>query len=35
MLKDPDPLKAQRVTEAMMGMGKLDIAALKRAFEGE
>ncbi|MNI59914.1 3-demethylubiquinone-9 3-methyltransferase [compost metagenome] len=34
LLQDPDPLKAQRVTEAMLGMGKLDIAALKRAAEG-
>jgi predicted 3-demethylubiquinone-9 3-methyltransferase (glyoxalase superfamily) len=35
LLSDPDPLKAQRVTAAMMGMGKLDIAALERARDGE
>ncbi|MNO64971.1 3-demethylubiquinone-9 3-methyltransferase [compost metagenome] len=34
LLNDPDPVKAQRVMQAMMQMGKLDIAALKRAHEG-
>lgn len=34
LLSDPDPAKAQRVTAAMMGMGKLDIAALERARDG-
>jgi predicted 3-demethylubiquinone-9 3-methyltransferase (glyoxalase superfamily) len=31
LLSDPDPAKAKRALEAMLGMGKLDIAALKRA----
>ncbi|MHA6533912.1 VOC family protein [Paenibacillus sp. BAC0078] len=35
LLNDPDPVKAQRVTQAMLQMGKLDIAALKRAHSGE
>jgi predicted 3-demethylubiquinone-9 3-methyltransferase (glyoxalase superfamily) len=30
---DPDPKKSQRVTEAMLKMKKMDIAALKRAYE--
>jgi predicted 3-demethylubiquinone-9 3-methyltransferase (glyoxalase superfamily) len=34
MLGDPDPEKAQRVTQAMLQMVKLDIAALRRAYEG-
>jgi predicted 3-demethylubiquinone-9 3-methyltransferase (glyoxalase superfamily) len=34
LLGDPDPAKAGRAMEAMMGMGKLDIAALKRAHSG-
>jgi predicted 3-demethylubiquinone-9 3-methyltransferase (glyoxalase superfamily) len=34
MLADPDQAKAQRVMTAMMGMIKLDIAALQRAYEG-
>jgi len=33
-LFDPDPAKAQRVMQAMMGMTKLDIAGLTRAYEG-
>ena len=33
LLTDPDPLKAQRVMAAMMKMKKIDIAALKRAYE--
>ena len=34
MLQDKDPAKVKRVTEAFMPMKKLDIATLKRAFEG-
>ena len=34
MLMDPDPAKAGRVMEAVLGMKKLDIAALKQAFAG-
>lgn len=32
MLMDPDPAKAGRVMEAVLGMKKLDIAALKQAY---
>ena len=35
MLNDPDKEKAARVMNAMMGMVKLDIAALERAREGK
>lgn len=35
MLSDPDPAKASRAMQAMMGMVKLDIAALERAANGE
>ena len=34
LLSDPDPAKVQRVMQAMMGMVKLDIAALRAAAEG-
>src|SRR5262247_2258558 len=34
MLQDKDPQKARRVTAAMLKMIKLDIAALKRAYDG-
>jgi predicted 3-demethylubiquinone-9 3-methyltransferase (glyoxalase superfamily) len=34
MINDPDKAKAERVMNAMMGMVKLDIAALERAREG-
>ncbi|HEY2903971.1 MAG TPA: VOC family protein, partial [Polyangia bacterium] len=34
LLGDKDPQKSKRVMQAMMGMGKLDIAGLKRAHEG-
>ncbi len=36
MVRDPDPVKANRVSEAMLGMkGKLDKAELERAYKGE
>ncbi|EYT78629.1 MULTISPECIES: VOC family protein [unclassified Streptomyces] len=35
MIGDPDPEKAARTTRAMLAMGKLDIAALRRAHAGE
>ncbi|HSW91689.1 MAG TPA: VOC family protein [Candidatus Saccharimonadales bacterium] len=36
MMRDPDPVKANRVSEAMLGMeGKLDLAALEKAYKGE
>jgi predicted 3-demethylubiquinone-9 3-methyltransferase (glyoxalase superfamily) len=31
---DPDPERAQRAMKAMLGMGKLDIAELRRAADG-
>jgi predicted 3-demethylubiquinone-9 3-methyltransferase (glyoxalase superfamily) len=35
MQSDPDPAKAQRVTEAMLKVfGKFDIEALRRAYDG-
>jgi predicted 3-demethylubiquinone-9 3-methyltransferase (glyoxalase superfamily) len=34
LLKDPDEEKAQRVMEAMLKMGKIEIAELERAAEG-
>jgi len=34
MIADPDPEKSRRTFEAMMAMKKLDIATLKRAYEG-
>ena len=33
-LSDPDPVKASRVTQAMLQMMKLDIAVLQAAYEG-
>ena len=33
MLNDPDPAAAGRVMTAMMEMDKIDVAALKRAYE--
>jgi predicted 3-demethylubiquinone-9 3-methyltransferase (glyoxalase superfamily) len=35
MMRDPDPIKAGRVTQAMLQMKKLDIAALKAAYKGK
>jgi predicted 3-demethylubiquinone-9 3-methyltransferase (glyoxalase superfamily) len=33
MLQDKDPHKASRVMQAMLGMSKIDIAALQRAYD--
>ena len=33
LIRDPDVEKAQRVIEAMLGMGKIDCAALQRAAD--
>jgi predicted 3-demethylubiquinone-9 3-methyltransferase (glyoxalase superfamily) len=35
LLGDPDPVKAQRVMQAMLKMKKIDTAGLKRAYEQE
>jgi predicted 3-demethylubiquinone-9 3-methyltransferase (glyoxalase superfamily) len=35
LFNDPDPERAARAMKAMLGMGKLDIAALKAAADGE
>jgi predicted 3-demethylubiquinone-9 3-methyltransferase (glyoxalase superfamily) len=35
MMKDPDRKRAGRVAEAMMKMVKLDIAGLKKAYDGK
>ncbi len=34
MMSDGDGARVARVTQAMLGMGKLDIAALQRAYDG-
>lgn len=34
MLSDPDPARSGRVTQAMLKMGKLDLAALQKAYDG-
>ncbi len=34
VFSDPDPAKAARAMQAMLGMSKIDVAALKRAAEG-
>jgi hypothetical protein len=34
LLEDPDPERARRTMEAVLTMGKLDIAALERAADG-
>jgi predicted 3-demethylubiquinone-9 3-methyltransferase (glyoxalase superfamily) len=34
LMIDPDPVKASRVTQAMLQMKKIDINGLKRAYEG-
>ena len=35
LMSDPDPGRASRATQAMLGMVKLDIAALKAAADGD
>jgi predicted 3-demethylubiquinone-9 3-methyltransferase (glyoxalase superfamily) len=35
MLDDKDPTKSQRVMQAMLKMGKIDIAELRKAYNGE
>lgn len=35
LIGDPDSEKSQRAMQALLGMKKLDIAALKRAYAGE
>ncbi len=35
MLKDPDPARTERVTQALMQMTKLNIDALKEAYDAE
>jgi hypothetical protein len=35
LLNHPDQAKAQRAMQCMLGMKKLDLAALQRAFAGE
>ena len=34
MMRDKDPARSRRVTEAMLKMVKLDVAALERAYRG-
>jgi predicted 3-demethylubiquinone-9 3-methyltransferase (glyoxalase superfamily)/predicted aspartyl protease len=34
LMSDPDPAKGQRVMQAMLQMKKIDIAGLRRAYEG-
>jgi predicted 3-demethylubiquinone-9 3-methyltransferase (glyoxalase superfamily) len=34
LMSDPDPVKSQRVVQAMLAMQKIDIAALERAHRG-
>jgi predicted 3-demethylubiquinone-9 3-methyltransferase (glyoxalase superfamily) len=34
LFTDPDPAKAKRAMEAMFGMKKIDVAALREAAEG-
>ncbi len=34
MMNDPDPVKSQRVMQALLPMGKIDIKLLKQAYKG-
>ena len=34
MLSDPDPEKANRVMQAMLQMGKIEIEGLRQAYDG-
>lgn len=34
LMGDPDPARAGRVVQAMLGMSKIDIAGLQRAYDG-
>ena len=34
MMRDADPARSKRVTDAMLTMVKLDIAALEKAYRG-
>jgi predicted 3-demethylubiquinone-9 3-methyltransferase (glyoxalase superfamily) len=34
LFADPDPKRAERAMQAMLGMGKLDVEALRRAADG-
>jgi predicted 3-demethylubiquinone-9 3-methyltransferase (glyoxalase superfamily) len=34
LFADPDPTRAQRAVQAMLGMQKLDVAALRAAADG-
>jgi predicted 3-demethylubiquinone-9 3-methyltransferase (glyoxalase superfamily) len=35
MIADPDPVRVDRVTRAMMGMTKFDVAGLQEAYAGQ
>lgn len=35
MMRDTDPARSKRVTDAMLTMGKIDIAALQAAYDGK
>lgn len=35
LMGDPDPVKAQRVTQAMLQMQKIDVARLQQAYAGQ
>jgi predicted 3-demethylubiquinone-9 3-methyltransferase (glyoxalase superfamily) len=35
LFSDPDPKRAERAMQAMLGMSKLDLAAVQRAADGE
>ena len=35
LMSDPDPARAGRAAKALMGMGKLDLAAIRAAMQGD